>query len=226
MYAGVTASGTVQGSAGGLSAASCRPTASGGYSVRSIVRKTALTGRSSAIFGVTVSLTSGVKKRFRRCILSIPRPDPFPRVGALIRWALRSPRRLKNCWRSRFSGDLLASEERQRLEHSAQRARGGSPSQCSSTVAYTRRKSKVRLQVAVLKIGQAGSRTDQSAANGTTDQEHRRGGAVVRPVGGVLGDATAELAEDHDHRAVGQTRSLHVGLERPEPPDSSSSISA
>ena len=74
----------------------------------------------------------------------------------------------------------------------------------------------VRLQVAVLEIGQAGSRADQAAANGAADQEHRRGRAVVRPVGGVLGDAPAELAEDQDGRAVRQTRTLQVGLERPQ----------
>jgi len=77
---------------------------------------------------------------------------------------------------------------------------------------------EVRLQVALLKIGQTGSRADQAAANGAADQEHRRRRAVVRPVGGVLGDAPAELAEDQDGRAVRQSRTLQVRLERPQRP--------
>ena len=76
----------------------------------------------------------------------------------------------------------------------------------------------VRLQVTVLEIGQAGSRAHQAAVNGPADDEDRRRRVVVRPVGGVLGDAPAKLAEDQHGRAVRQSRTLQVGLERSQHP--------
>ena len=76
------------------------------------------------------------------------------------------------------------------------------PSQSSSSVAYTWRKSVWILQVAGVEVAQAGVVADGAALDAGAGHEQARGGAVVGALAGVLLDAAAELRERHQPDAL------------------------
>ena len=59
------------------------------------------------------------------------------------------------------------------------------------------------LQVAVVEVVEAGVGADQSGLGDRSDEEHRRGRAVVGPARGILRDPAAELAEGQHGDPVG-----------------------
>ena len=72
----------------------------------------------------------------------------------------------------------------------------------------------VVLQVAVVEVVEARVVADEAGLGDRSDDEQRRGGAVVGPVRGVLRDPAAELAEGQQRDAVGLAGGGQVVVER------------